>query len=120
MADISQILAERGNRYGNFADHAMLSQSLQRLIFSHMNRINPQQLEPYMVEALTMICHKLARIANGDPKYIDSWRDISAYSHLVVEGLQTTEGATDAVIRTIINKDREWLDINSITKDTNV
>ena len=85
MSDIPQILAERGSRYGQFSDHAMLSQSLQRLIFSHMNRINPQQLEPYMVEALVMICHKLARIANGNPKYTDSWTDIGGYSQLVVE-----------------------------------
>ena len=87
MSDIPQILAERGSRYGQFSDHATLSQSLQRLIFSHMNRINPQQLEPYMVEALIMICHKLARIANGDPWYTDSWTDIGGYSQLVVEEL---------------------------------
>lgn len=87
MSDIPQILAERGSRYGQFSDHATLSQSLQRLIFSHMNRINPQQLEPYMVEALVMICHKLARIANGDPWYTDSWTDIGGYSQLVVEEL---------------------------------
>lgn len=87
MSDIPQILAERGSRYGQFSDHATLSQSLQRLIFSHMNRISPQQLEPYMVEALVMICHKLARIANGDPWYTDSWTDIGGYSQLVVEEL---------------------------------
>ena len=87
MSDIPQTLAERGSRYGQFSDHATLSQSLQRLIFSHMNRINPQQLEPYMVEALVMICHKLARIANGDPWYTDSWTDIGGYSQLVVEEL---------------------------------
>ena len=87
MSNIPQILAERGSRYGQFSDHATLSQSLQRLIFSHMNRINPQQLEPYMVEALVMICHKLARIANGDPWYTDSWTDIGGYSQLVVEEL---------------------------------
>ena len=87
MNDIQQIIAERGSRYGQFSDHATLSQALQRLIFDHMNQINPQQLEPYMVEALTMICHKLARIANGDPKYIDSWTDISGYSQLVIEEL---------------------------------
>lgn len=87
MSDIPQILAERGSRYGQFSDHATLSQSLQRLIFSHMNRTNPQQLDPYMIEALVMICHKLARIANGNPWYTDSWTDIGGYSQLVVEEL---------------------------------
>lgn len=87
MSDIPQILAERGSRYGQFSNHAMLSQSLQQLIFGHISKVNPQQLEPFMIEALVMICHKLARIANGDPKYIDNWTDIGGYSQLVVEEL---------------------------------
>ena len=38
-----------------------------------------------MLESLTLICHKLARIANGDPFYDDSWKDIAGYSQLVVD-----------------------------------
>ena len=34
-----------------------------------------------------MIFHKLARIANGDPTYIDSWTDIAGYAQLVVDDL---------------------------------
>ena len=55
MSNISETLTERGLRYGNFADHAILSQSLQRLLFSHMNKDNPKQLVPFMIEALVMI-----------------------------------------------------------------
>jgi hypothetical protein len=53
-----------------------------------------------------MICHKLARIANGNPYYEDSWHDIGGYSQLVVQILETqvpvhnnnlqTEGTEDA------------------------
>jgi hypothetical protein len=83
-ATIDDTLAERGNRYGSFADHAKLSQQLQKTLIMH-TATRGQTLEPYMVEALTMICHKLARIANGDPHYDDSWRDIAGYAQLVVD-----------------------------------
>lgn len=39
-----------------------------------------------------MICHKLARIVNGDPGYSDSWRDIAGYAMLVSNRL---DGLTD-------------------------
>ena len=38
-----------------------------------------------------MICHKLSRIANGDPFYADSWHDIAGYSQLVVNILEEAE-----------------------------
>jgi hypothetical protein len=36
-----------------------------------------------------MIFHKLARIANGDPNYHDSWHDIAGYAKLVADRLET-------------------------------
>jgi hypothetical protein len=78
---IDATLAQRGDRYGSFGDHAGLSQALQLQIFLHKE----QDYTPAMREAITMICHKLARIANGDPYYDDSWRDIAGYAQLVVD-----------------------------------
>lgn len=40
-----------------------------------------------MREALDMICHKMARILNGDPNYRDSWVDIAGYAMLVANRL---------------------------------
>jgi hypothetical protein len=34
-----------------------------------------------------MICHKIARILNGDPNYADSWVDIAGYAQLVADRL---------------------------------
>jgi len=79
---IADTLTERGSRYGAFSDHARISQTLLSVIKSNSDY---DDMEPYMQEALTMICHKLARIANGDPYYDDSWRDIAGYSQLVVD-----------------------------------
>ena len=41
-----------------------------------------------IVESIDMICHKLGRIANGDPFYDDSWRDIEGYARLVTNFLE--------------------------------
>lgn len=87
------ILNERGARYGSFDNHARLTQTLNQTILQHYFKTHggteAKPLPPYMAEAIHMICHKLARIANGDPFYDDSWRDISGFSQLVVEQLTT-------------------------------
>jgi hypothetical protein len=38
-----------------------------------------------------MISNKIARIVEGDPAYIDSWHDISGYSQLVVNWLESKD-----------------------------
>jgi hypothetical protein len=84
MSNIDNTLAERGARYGEFRDHAELSQKLKGAIFEHCKT----DLKPYQYEALDMICHKLARIVNGDPDYADSWRDVAGFAMLVVRELE--------------------------------
>ena len=83
MSDIDNTLAERGARYGEFATHAEISQALKKVVLAER-----RPLEPYQREALEMICHKLARIVNGDPNYTDSWRDVAGYASLVVLELE--------------------------------
>ena len=88
---IDQILAERGQRYGKFKDHATISQKLKSAIAEHMTQENFDSMQPDQLEALDMICHKLGRIANGDPHYADSWRDIAGYATLVADRLEGVE-----------------------------
>ena len=40
-----------------------------------------------------MVQHKIARILNGDPNYIDNWIDLVVYSQLVVNRLEKEENA---------------------------
>jgi hypothetical protein len=85
---ITEILDERGKRYGKFKDHAELCQKLKHtMILTDVWQI----LEPDQREALEMICHKIARILNGDPNYADSWVDIAGYAQLVADRLQGVE-----------------------------
>lgn len=81
----SEILAERGKRYGSFVSHAGITQDLKEVMRGGKN----WGLLPHdMKEALEMIAHKIGRILNGSPIYIDSWCDIIGYARLVEERLE--------------------------------
>lgn len=84
---ITATLTERGARYGLFKDHAEIAQTLKATIKSYMME-KWNELEDDQREALEMICHKIARIANGDPNYADSWVDIAGYAKLVADRLE--------------------------------
>lgn len=86
MSDIRSILEERGKRYGSFEDHALISQALRGVTLTHSD--GRLLMKPFQKEAIDMILHKIARILNGDPDYIDSWADIGGYAQLVVDILE--------------------------------
>jgi hypothetical protein len=108
-SDVTTTLNTRGDRYGNFATQASLSQYLRNAVIQHFVQTHPNgNLPPFILEGISMICHKLARIANGDPLYIDTWRDISGYSQLVVDILKTFPGATDANVTILTRTSEGW------------
>ena len=82
--NIEKVLEERGKRYGEFTDHAFITQSIKRAM---KNSSNWNHLSDDMKEALEMIAHKIGRILNGDLEYIDSWTDIVGYAKLVEDYL---------------------------------
>lgn len=77
---IESTLIERGNRYGEFAEHARITQSIKRAMADSPNW---EFLKASQKEALEMIAHKIGRVLNGDPDYADSWHDISGYAMLI-------------------------------------
>jgi hypothetical protein len=82
--DVTEILANRGERYGTFETHSTISQALKSVLFNSRSDL---VLKSDQREALEMIAHKLARIINGDPDYADSWIDIAGYAQLVADRL---------------------------------
>lgn len=84
IQNIDDTLAERGSRYGSFAEHARISQSIKDAMIVSPNWM---ELAPDQREALEMVAHKVARILNGDPDYHDSWHDIIGYTKLVADRL---------------------------------
>lgn len=90
MTDITATLTERGSRYGKFTGHAEVAQLLKTVIASGLAK-RSKTLASDQQEALDMICHKIARIVNGDADYDDSWVDIAGYAKLVADRLQGVE-----------------------------
>ncbi len=92
---VDDTLKERGNRYGDFTDHARIAQELQDVMHSAANPFGNgiksrewERLSPVQKQALTVIADKIARILSGDPNYIDNWHDIQGYARLVEERLE--------------------------------
>jgi len=80
--NIDETLKERGNRYGEFAEHARITQNIKRAMADSPNwGVLPDDMR----ESLDMLAHKLGRILNGDPCYHDSWHDIIGYTKLVAD-----------------------------------
>ena len=86
MESINKILQERGDNYGDFITQAYLSQQLKALVVKGENW---GDMRPFQAEAMSMIIHKIARIINGDPDYVDSWRDVEGYAKLVADILES-------------------------------
>jgi hypothetical protein len=92
--NLGDVLAARGAKYGEFVNHAEVTQNLKALISSGFYQYNEkvaQNLAPDQQEALDMICHKIGRIVCGDPDYADSWIDIAGYAKLVADRLEKEE-----------------------------
>lgn len=85
MEPIEVTLNDRGKKYGQFKDHAQIAQDLKNIMQLTPNWSN---LSKDKKEALDMIQHKVARILNGDPEYLDSWVDIIGYTQLVINNIE--------------------------------
>lgn len=88
MPDIDATLKERGSRYGEFDEHARITQAIKAAM---VDSPNWSGLRSDMKEALEMVAHKVGRILNGDPMYHDSWHDIIGYTKLVADTLLEKE-----------------------------
>ena len=94
--DIQEILAERGSRYGKFSSHAAITQTIKDVMCGAVVDTNWARLSGSQKEALDMVAHKIGRILNGDPDYVDSWMDIIGYTQLVVDELLVPKNSMDA------------------------
>lgn len=100
MSSTAETLEERGKRYGNYLHQTEISRDIKDAM-----KLDLAKLEPDQLDALEMIAVKISRILNGDPDYIENWRDICGYSQLIVDRLGQTDGATDVKIIELSIKD---------------
>lgn len=104
---IENTLAERGNRYGDFTDHARLCQDLKDVMTTFAVVQNtPNSVAVHFPwgdlpathkQALEVIADKIARILSGDPNYADNWHDIQGYAKLVEDRLPKPEEPAAAI-----------------------
>lgn len=88
---IEEVLKQRQSTYGSFTKNAEVSQMMKYFMTQGTNY---KQMPVAHREALEMIVHKIARIVNGDPNYIDNWIDICGYSQLVIDEIISYEEPT--------------------------
>jgi hypothetical protein len=112
---IDKVLQERGERYGDYKSTAFISQTLKNTMREcrSWDRMTSAQRE-----GLEMIQHKIARILNGDPTYIDSFRDIEGYARLMVDVMKSSDGSTDVIASRIKRKDGVWYDESTGDEET--
>lgn len=80
--EIDAILNARGSRYGKFSEHARITQNIKRAMEDSPNwELLPMDTR----EALEMVAHKIGRMLNGDPEYVDNVIDIIGYMQLVLD-----------------------------------
>lgn len=78
-ATTGALLRERGKAYGDYTKTSAVATAIRSTLLAGPSA---DYLPPEEREALTMICHKLARIVCGTPGQTDSWRDIAGYAEL--------------------------------------
>ena len=87
--NVNEMLAGRQARYGSFGGHAKIAQGLKAVMHE---RSGWDRLKPDQREALEMVQHKIARMLNGDPKYLDNIVDVVGYSTLIKNVMEQDDG----------------------------
>lgn len=92
MKDLEEILKERGKEYGSFDGHASITQSIERILLNsvdgRLHSLGNPVVADTVREGMHMIAHKLARLVNGNPLNIDSWRDIAGYASVTADMIE--------------------------------
>lgn len=106
MANINEMLQERGANYGSFFLDASLAQAIKASLQGHPGW---DRLQPDQKQALEMIATKMARIVNGNPDHLDSWVDIQGYAKLVEDRLvqearNSSQPEAVSVVRLLTNR----------------
>lgn len=102
---IHDTLTEREKSYGKYEDHARITQNIKAAMADSKNWA---ALPAHQKESLEMVAHKIGRILNGDPNYLDSVRDCIGYLELSLDIMSQTDGATDADVTRKVLVNGKW------------
>ena len=85
MNDISNLLGERQQTHGSYAEVSAICQSIKR---SMRYGSGWEHLSDQQKESLEMMAMKMARILSGNANHPDHWEDIEGYARLVSNELE--------------------------------
>ena len=88
MVAVKTVLADRGERYGDFYSQSAITEALKVVIRGGSDMRSDDALDFDMRSALDMIAVKVSRILSGNPHDVDSWVDIAGYASLVARRLE--------------------------------
>lgn len=91
MHELTEIMSQRRQVYGNFLRQAQIACDLKGIMRAYVDW--NEELAPDQREALEMIAVKIARLLNGDPNHADGWLDIAGYAQLVANRLNERDGS---------------------------
>lgn len=94
---MDEVLKERGNRYGSYADNAEFTETVRKMVDAYLSQnqrvvlgsITPEQMN-IIKHSLTLIMMKIARVIQGDPLHMDNLVDIEGYARIMRENLEET------------------------------
>ena len=90
---IDKILDEREKTHGRFSDVAEINFSLVSVINEQL-----QLMIPTDFVSISMILHKISRIACGNPMFKDHWVDIAGYAKRAIEFREQNEPVCESII----------------------
>lgn len=86
--NINTTLNERANSHGDFKTQAALTQDLKTILRKTKNW---ETLPAFTKQSLEMICDKISRALEGNPKHQDHWHDIQGYAALAEQNYKRDE-----------------------------
>lgn len=93
--NLQAILDQRGSRYGDFRDNALVSQRIKQILHDALTdnefyKAMPLSDQFVVTEGLDNIALKLSRIVTGDPAYDDNWTDVAGFSTITRDRVCTS------------------------------
>ncbi|MCP4091314.1 MAG: hypothetical protein GY746_16210 [Gammaproteobacteria bacterium] len=96
MAKLADILKQREQQYGSYAQKSLEIQVMKDVV---RNSKNWNEMPAYMQESIDMIISKVGRVLNGDITHVDNFKDIAGYAQLVCTELEQPEPENEEAIK---------------------
>ena len=107
--NITEVLTERGNRYGSYFSNALYTQNIYAEVMlmwtGNACKFPCKPIDAVIKETVHMVIHKLSRRLNGDKNYLDNYVDIIGYIQVMVDTFEINSSGALPIIKGYNNAD---------------